>query len=119
MTRALAGALALALAALVLVLVLWRRDIAELERVRADAAAARQALELVRGRLRRSLGMVDAERTEVAACRRDAADAAVEAREAERAACSELVKAAEARGALDVERTDVRAVVEALRRRRR
>jgi len=117
--QALVGAVAVLLAVMVGGAVLWRRDIAELERVRGDVASARQTIETVRGRLRRCLGMVDAERSEVATCRRDAADAAVEAREAERAACAELVKAAEARGALDVERTDVRAVVEALRRRRR
>lgn len=118
MIRALAGALALALAALVLALVLWRRDIAELERQRAQSGVARQTLEAVRGQLKRSLGMVDAERAEVAACRRDAADAAAEAREVERQACGRLVSAARAQGRLDVDPADLSAVVSALRGRK-
>lgn len=67
----------------------------------------------------RCLALVDAERAAVERCQRDSDEAARDARATERAACDELVRAAEARGALDVERTDVRAVVEALRRRRR
>jgi len=119
MTRALAIVCALLVAAIALGGSLWRRDVQTLADIRADLASARQSVAQASKRHTRCLGLVDAERAAVERCQRDAEDSAREARATERAACNELVKAAEARGALDVERTDVRAVVEALRRRRR
>ena len=119
MTRPLIGALSLALASLVALWSLWERDRAALLDARADLSAARAAAEVYKQRATRCLGLVDAERAAVERCQRDSEEAARNARATERAACGELVRAAEARGALDVERSDVRAVVEALRRRRR
>ena len=119
MTRALAIACALLVASIALGGSLWRRDVQTLADARADLASARQSAAQASKRATRCLGLVDAERAAVERCERDSDEAARNARATERAACGELVRAAEARGALDVERSDVRAVVEALRRRRR
>ena len=119
MTRALAGVCGLLVALLAITGSLWRRDVQTLAGMRGDLASARQSVEQASKRHTRCLGLVDAERAAVERCQRDSDEAARDARATERAACDELVRAAEARGALDVERTDVRAVVEALRRRRR
>lgn len=119
MTRILATALALTVAALALCGSLWRRDAASLVVARADAQRSSAAVTAAQKRETRCLGMVDAERAEVAACRRSADEAMSEARETERKACGRLVEAARAQGRLDVDPTDVSAVVRALRARRR
>ena len=119
MIRALSGALGLSVAVCVLLAGLWSRDIATRATAEAEAAQLRAALRAETGRRRECLGMVDAERAEVATCRRDAADAAAEAREVERQACGRLVSAARAQGRLDVDPADLSAVVAALRSRRR
>lgn len=119
MTRVLAGVCGLLVALLAITGSLWRRDMQTLADTRADLASARQSAAQASKRATRCLGLVDAERAAVERCQRDSDEAARDARATERAACDELVRAAEARGALDVERSDVRAVVEALRRRRR
>lgn len=90
-------------------------------RVEAEVEAARMAAEAARSAqaskvCTHALSGADAALTACSASSDARVGAAIDI---ERSACSDLVRAAEAKARLDVDRSDVHAVVEALRKRRR
>ena len=118
MKQALPVLCGLLIAALALCGSLWRRDVDALTDARAAVTASTATAEAHQARTAACMVVVDGERAAVELCRRDASAAANDARQTEREACDRLVRAAEARGSLDVDATDLEAVARALRGRR-
>ena len=118
MKQALPVICGLLIAALALCISLWRRDVDALTEARAAVTASAATAETHQARTAACMAVVDGERAAVESCRREAGAATDDARRDEREACDRLVMAAEARGSLDVDATDLEAVARALRGRR-
>ncbi len=119
MKRALSAALLLAVAVACLLGALWRRSQAETreaDRLRVESSARATAALQARAKALDALARVEAESR---ACSGRVADVERATVEQERMNCDALLEAARARGRLEVPASDLSAVVEALRRRRR
>lgn len=119
MRKALAAVALLSVAFAVLFATLWIRDTKQTATADALRAAADDRCTAAIKARDKALAMLAQVEAESRSCRADVAAVERSTVETERQACNALMDAERARGALDVEPTDLSAVVEALRRRRR